>query len=172
MHHPSSEICIITIYRSPSGNFQYSIDNLEKVLSLVYCNNAEIIICGDININYLTDSTHKQLLDSLLASYGLCSTIQFPTRIQNNTHSVIDNIFINTLKFNDFSLFPIINGLSDHDAQEIIIHNIFEQNCDNYFCFNRSIDKSSIIDFNTKLSYEVLEDIFAENDVNTILMVF
>jgi len=61
-----------------------------------------------------------------------------------------------------------MNGLSDHDAQEVIIHNIFEQNCDTYFCFNRRIDKSSIIDFNTKLSYEVWEDIFAENDVNTI----
>ena len=36
------------------------------------------------------------------------------------------------------------------------------------FCFNRRIDKSSITDFNTKLSYEVWEDIFAENDVNTI----
>ena len=72
------------------------------------------------------------------------------------------------LKFNDFSLFPIMNGLSDHDAQEVIIHNIFEQNCDTYFCFNRRIDKSSIIDFNTKLSYEVWEDIFADNDVNTI----
>ena len=130
LHLPSSEICIITIYTSPSGNFQYFIDNLEKNLSLIYSNNTEIIICGDININYLTDSTHKQLLDSLLASYGLCSTVQFPTRIQNNSHSAIDNIFINTLKVNDFSLFPIINGLSDHDAQEIIIRNIFDQNCD------------------------------------------
>ena len=96
-HLPTSEICVITICRSPFGNFQYFIDNLEKILRLIYCNNVEIIICGDININYLTDSTHKQLQDSLLASYGLCSTVKFPTKIQNNSHSAIDNIFINTV---------------------------------------------------------------------------
>jgi len=88
---------------------------------MIYSNNTEIIICGDININYLIDSTHKQLLDLLLASYSLCSTVQFPTRIQNNSYPAIDNIFIKTFKLNDFSLLPIINGLPDHDAQRIII---------------------------------------------------
>jgi exonuclease III len=102
LHLLSREICIITIYRSPSGNFQYFIDNLEKILSMIYRNNTEIIICGDININYLIDSTHKQLLDLLLACYVLCSTVHFPTRIQNNSYFAIDNIFINTFKFNDF----------------------------------------------------------------------
>ena len=128
LHLTSYEICIITIYRSPSRNFQYFVDNLEKIHSI--CSNTiEIIICGDINIKYLFDSTYKQLLDSLLASYGLCSTVQFLTRIQNNCHSAIDNIFINTFKFINFSLYPIMNGLSDHNAQSIILHNILEQNC-------------------------------------------
>jgi len=108
LHHLSCEICLITIYRFPSGNLQYFIDNLEKVLSMIYSNNTEIVICGNININYVIDSTHKQLLDLLLASYGLCTTVQFPTRIQNNSYSAIESIFINTFKFNDFSLLPII----------------------------------------------------------------
>jgi hypothetical protein len=30
LHLPSPEICIITLYRSPLGNFQYFIDILEK----------------------------------------------------------------------------------------------------------------------------------------------
>jgi hypothetical protein len=58
---------------------------------------------------------HKQIIDSLLAYIGLCS--KFPTRIENNSHSAIDNILINSFKFNNFSLHLIINGLSDHDAQ-------------------------------------------------------
>jgi hypothetical protein len=84
---------------------------------MIYSNTVEIIICGDIHINYLIDSTHKQLLDLLSTFYGLCSTVQFPTRNQSNSQSAIDNIFINTLKFSDFSLYPVTNGLSDHDAQ-------------------------------------------------------
>jgi hypothetical protein len=137
LHLPSYEVCIITIYRSPSGNFQYFIDNLEKILSMICSNTIEIILCGDINVNYPIDSTHtnnyKQLLDSLLASYVPCSTVQFPTRIQKNSHSAIDNIFINTYKFSNYSLYPIINGLSDHDARSIIMRKIFEQNCNTYF---------------------------------------
>jgi exonuclease III len=139
MYFSSYEVCIITIYRSPSGNFQYFIDNLEKILNMIYSNTKEIIICGDINVNYLIDSTHKQLLDTLLASYGLSSTVQFPTRIQNKSSSAIDNLFISTFKFSNFSLHPVINGLHDHDAQILIIHNLFDQNSNNYFYFKRKI---------------------------------
>jgi hypothetical protein len=168
LHLLSCEICIATIYRSPTADFLYFMDNLEKILNIIYSNTIEIKICGDININYLSDPTHKQLLDSLLTSYGLCSTVQFPPRIQNNSHSATDNIFINTFKFSSFSVYPIINGLSDHDAQCIVIRNIFEQNSNTYFHFNRKIDKSSIMDFNTKLSYESWENIFGEDNVNII----
>ena len=106
LHLPSHEICVITIYRSPSGNYQYFIDELETILNTIYSNSVEIIICGDININinYLIDSTAKQLLDSLSASYGLHSTVQFPTRIPNNSYSTTDNIFIDTFKFNNFTV--------------------------------------------------------------------
>jgi len=168
LHLPSHEICIITIYRSPSGNYQYFIHKLETILNMLYSNSVEIIICGDINISYLIDSTSKRLLDSLLASYGLHSTVKFPTRIQNNSYSTIDNIFIDTFKFSNFTVYPSINGLSDYDAQSIILHKILEQNSNTYIYYNRKIDKWSIIDFNTKLIYELWKDIFTENDVNTI----
>ena len=135
---------------------------------MIYSNNNEIIICGVFNVNYLTDSTHKQLLDLLLASYGLSSTDQFPTRIQNNSYFAIDNIFINTHKFCDFSVSPIINRLSDHDAQNIIIHNFLDRNCNTKISFKQRIDAFSIKDLNIKLSYESWEDIFTEDDVNTI----
>lgn len=169
LHLLSCEICLITIYRSLTTDFQYFIDNLDQILRSIYNANIDIIICRDININYLIDSTHKQLLDSLLTSYSLSSTVQFPTRIQNKSQSAIDVVFINTFKFNSFTVYPIINDLSDHNAQCILIHKIFERNSHSNFYFNRKIDKSSIRDFNTKLSYETWESIFGEDDVNNIL---
>jgi hypothetical protein len=99
--------------------------------------------------------------------FGLCSTIKFPTRIQKNSHSSIDNIFINTFKFNNFSIFLIINGLSDRDAHSITLHKVLESSNNSYFYFNRQIDKYTILDFNTKLSHETWEVIFTENDINT-----
>ena len=168
LHLLSCEICLITICRSLTGDFQYFIDNLDQILGSIYNTNIEKIICRDININYLIGSTHTQLLDSLLTSYGLSSTVQFPTRNQYKSQSAIDNIFINTFKFNSFTVYPIINDLSDHDAQCILIHNMSEQNSHSNFYFNQKTDKASIRDFNTKLSYETWENIFGEDDVNII----
>ena len=83
-----------------------------------------LIVCGDFNINFMEDTTHKRLLNSLLATFGLYATVDFPTRIYNNSITTIDNIFINTVNLNKFSVYPGINGLSDHDAQIIVLHDI------------------------------------------------
>jgi hypothetical protein len=61
--------------------------------------------------------------------------------------------------------------MSDHDAK-FLICNIFEQSCNNYFYINHKIDKCSINDFNIKLSYELWEEVFKENDVNIIFNQF
>lgn len=121
-----NNIGVVSIYRSPSGNFEYFLNKLETLLNSIKSISVEFIICGDFNIHFLNGSTHKQLLNSLLASYGLFSTVQFPTRIFNTYLyiSTIDNIFMNTVKYNNFMVYPIINGMSDHDTQIIILHDI------------------------------------------------
>ena len=67
---------------------------------------------------HLDDNSRKHTLDSLLASFGLVSTVKFPTRISYQPCTLIDNIFINIYN-HDFSVHPLINGLSDHDGQII-----------------------------------------------------
>jgi hypothetical protein len=56
----SQNICIITMYRSPTGNFNYFLQNLDKVLHLLYTPVSHIIICSDININYLAENEQKR----------------------------------------------------------------------------------------------------------------
>jgi hypothetical protein len=65
-----------------------------------------IILCGDFNINYLNDKQDKQALNSLLTSYSLYSIIDFPTRIYNNPQTLIDNIFINKFKNENYLVSP------------------------------------------------------------------
>jgi hypothetical protein len=62
----------------------------------------------------------------MLSSFGLSDIITFPTRIQNESHTTIDNIFLNTNKLNNYSVYPCINGLLDHNAQCLIIHNLLK----------------------------------------------
>ena len=108
----SISFTIICIYRSPTGNFLYFINQLESILNKIYKSSSELILCGDFNINYLNNSSRKYLLNSLLASFNLFSSIKFPTRISNNSTALIDNIFINIYR-HEFVVHPLINGLSD-----------------------------------------------------------
>jgi hypothetical protein len=130
------------------------LNNLEIILNSVYTNPVEIIISGNLNVNYLNDLTSKHRLDSLLTSYCLASTVKFPTRIHNNSFTAIDNIFINNIKFENFSIYPFVNGMSDHDAQIIVMHNLSILTWNENYFFSWKFDKNSITDFNMKLSYE------------------
>jgi hypothetical protein len=57
----------------------------------------------------------------MLLSYNLAATVHFPTRVQNQSCSAIDNIFIDKYKFTKYTASPIYNGISGHDAQLLAI---------------------------------------------------
>lgn len=100
-------ICIVAVYRAPSGNFMQFLNGLDAVLKTVFSSGIEFIVCGDININYLNDSLRKKQLDTLLLSFNLSSTIDFPTRSQKNSVSLIDNIFIDHSQLSKHGVYPV-----------------------------------------------------------------
>jgi hypothetical protein len=53
-------ICIVAIYRAPSGNFSQFLNSVDRALNTIYHPGIEFIVCGDININYLIDSPEKK----------------------------------------------------------------------------------------------------------------
>ena len=63
--------CTLCIYRPPTRNFVTFIHLLESLLNKLYANSINVIICGDVNINYLKASKHKNKLDPLLETYNL-----------------------------------------------------------------------------------------------------
>ena len=42
-------------------------------------------------------------------------------RVQNDSATAIDNIFIEVSQFENYTVTPIIKGMSDHDAQLLMI---------------------------------------------------
>ena len=63
---------VISIYRSPTGKFANFIKGIDALFNQFYKPNIEIIICGDINVNYLDENCNKRRqLDTLLATYNL-----------------------------------------------------------------------------------------------------
>jgi hypothetical protein len=90
-----------------------------------------------------------------------------PTRIQNNSATATDNIFINVSKFDDYIISPLVNGLSDHNAQLITINDINLKTLNNTPRYIRNIDKHRLADFKIKLSLETWDNGFDNNDVNS-----
>jgi hypothetical protein len=115
---------VICIYRSPTGNVTYFLNQLESILNTIYKTSTDLILCGDLNINCLNDNSRKHLLDSLLASVSLFSNVKFPTRIFNNSCTLMDNIYISTYR-HDFFVHPLMDGLSDYNAQIITLSKYF-----------------------------------------------
>jgi exonuclease III len=70
-------MCIVCVYRAPSGYFLYFLKNLEEFLNKLNRNSKNIIICEDVNINYIINNSYKEQLDSLMVSYGLYSILHF-----------------------------------------------------------------------------------------------
>lgn len=99
-------VCIVTIYRGPSGNFNSFMTKLDTILRKLYSSMLEYIACGDINLNYLTDIEKNSQLESLLPTYYLTNTLNFPTRI-----TAIDDNFIDIVRRDSYSVCPIIKEL-------------------------------------------------------------
>ena len=58
-------------------------------------------------------------LKTLLNLYNLFSTVTFRTGIGKEYISAIDNMFIDSPKFKNYKIFPLNNGLSDHDVHSV-----------------------------------------------------
>ena len=63
---------ILCIYRPPTVNFTTFLMHLEAILTELNTNASKLIVCGDINVNYLQDSRNKSLLNPAPVPWGLC----------------------------------------------------------------------------------------------------
>ena len=94
----------MAVYRPPTGNFNLFLNRLDDIIKTLNKVDLQPIICGDINIDYLTDIDKKRQLDAVLLTYNLSAIVYFPTRSQAYSKTAIDNIFIDTYKFINFTV--------------------------------------------------------------------
>jgi exonuclease III len=85
----STNLIISNMYRAPSEDINEFLKRLDTILKYLYSPKSEFIICGDITVNYLKDNNRKQQINSLLKTYNLSHTVNFATRVQNSTASVV-----------------------------------------------------------------------------------
>ena len=124
----------------------YNFKNLQKP-------NTESVLCGDFNVDYLSNSDRKQQLSLLLSTYNMLHMVSFPTRLLNSLGTAIHNIFVENLRLHFCTVLPLVNGLSDHDAQCLIFKRTFykkegydkyTQNKINHKRFNYTVSRTVI----------------------------
>ena len=155
----SFSLHIMVVYRAPKGDFNYFLNRLDDSIKSIYKTNLNLILCGEINIDYLLENDRKKQLDSMLQTYNLTAIVHFPTRSQGRSITMIDNIFLDTFKLPSYTVLHFFNSLSDHDAQlltlkDLNLHDLNSQ-VQNYYIYTaRDINEYSINKFRTNLSYE------------------
>ena len=86
---------------------------LNKMLTKVNKDSMETFLLGDINVNYLVKSSHKEIKE-LFITHGLHQLVKLPTRVTQETKSLIDVIMTNT-RSNVHHTKVLALSLSDHD---------------------------------------------------------
>jgi hypothetical protein len=92
--------------------------------------------------------------------------------IQNNHVSSIEYIFLNYTRLNYYTITPFINGLSDHDAQCVLIHDIDALIIPVLARNVRKINTDHIAEFTYYLSFETWNDVFMDKDMNSVFNYF
>lgn len=96
------------------------------------------------------------------------SIVDFPTRISAQSLTTIDNIFIDKSKNLKFTIEPYPNGVSNHNAQILILHNKITHILPVGSYTKRLINVTTMSEFKLHLSFESWENVFTESHVNTI----
>jgi hypothetical protein len=163
-------ICIMSIYRAPSGNFLLFLSGLGAILMALFNNNTELILCGDINVNYLEDSNRKKHWIPYDLLISLVRYIFLPEfRITQSLQSIIFSLILTET---NYIISSLINGMSDHDGQILYINNSNLQIHNNYTQSRKKFSKSSMNEFLTQLSYESWDSAFTDRDVDTMFNAF
>ena len=122
---------------------------------------------GDFNIDLLKHETHnntKEFRDTM-HSLSLYPLIDKPTRITDNSTTLIDNIFTNELRFNLTSGI-MFNDISDH----LPIFALCEYNISKYnekeFQFIRKMNEDTMESFSNELNQQTWENVLKTDDGN------
>jgi len=132
---------IKAVYRAPTGNL--FLNKLADAIKSTHTAILNRILCGDINVDYLTENYRKRQLDSVLQTHNITTIVTFPTRCHGTSSITIDNIFIDNSKIPNYTVSTFFNGQSDHDAQLFIIKNTNLQSQVHYVYVTRNINNYS-----------------------------
>ena len=168
INNKHKNIIVGVIYRPPNNIADVFLENFESCLELINQENKDVYITGDFNIDLsLPYTALGQRFINILSSSALTPLINKPTRITNQTHTIIDNIFTNAIDEN-------FNGIIYYDISDHLP--IFTVSKDKHFNISSNFHKvqnkrrietkRNIDSLMSDLNNEGWDHIYLESDVN------
>lgn len=116
---------VICVYRPPSGSIEVFFDQLNLCIERINNRKKFIFICGDLNIDILSDNQNsmkgRKQLECFMAEHGVISLTNEPTRISSNASTSIDHIITNVPSEILQHKCNVEVGISDHTMQQATI---------------------------------------------------
>ena len=172
IRNPNSKNILITVcYRPPNSNIADFLEYMQDLLHNPVFTNKDCYIVGDFNIDMSKSSvlnTSHEFLDIMLSSSFL-PLITKPTRVTNQTATLIDNIFSNVTPLPEPGI--ILSDISDH-------YPIFSKNpCiqdkkDTQSPKFRRVTPNKIARLKESLEDEDWSEVYDSHDTNTAYNIF
>ena len=161
------------MYRHPNGDVKEFRDAMEKTFDMVRKEKKTVIIAGDLNINlinYYRNDDIQHYLNTVLTSDFL-PVILMPTRITDNTATLIDHIYLHQPA--NGNSFKIVAGnlyadITDHLPNFIFLNDTKEagdRNCNRKMI--RLMTTKHFTDFRHKLNMVNWETVVNDPDVGS-----
>ena len=115
----SKNILLCIMYKPPDSSTHLTkifTNSLRNMLSVATKEKKELILLGDLNVNYLSNADHKEIKELFLL-YGLSQVIKSATRydLHHQTSSLIDVILVkNASSIARSEVIPM--SIGDHDT--------------------------------------------------------
>lgn len=118
-----TKLCIVgCLYHSPSSSDSKFIEDFEIICDVLSsCKNLCVLV-GDFNINLLSDSFYSKQMKSLLSTYGIEQYVTEPTRVTDNSSTLVDYVLSNQ---NNLSIVVYdCPKITDHSVISVNLYNI------------------------------------------------
>jgi hypothetical protein len=119
------ELTVIAIYRSPAGNIEVFLEELNECLKSVGTSD-NVALVGDLNINIINNSNVTNEYMNIMSINGFKSYINKTTRENMASESCIDHIFLKNSSFDPNNIRGIIfkTSITDHYSTGLILKTI------------------------------------------------
>jgi deoxyribodipyrimidine photolyase-like uncharacterized protein len=85
---------------------------------------------------------------------------------KNDSSTATDNNFVDSIRFSSSSTSPIVNGLSDHDAQYLMINTTAAAGSFTHLKQRIKTNNETITQFRLLLKSKTWESVYKDNDTN------